>query len=653
MPRTKKGRAPVKKRNHTTPVDVVLRNGRHQAQFTSHSTAANFTMNEEARNTGGRNLWRAGSLLRHQAVQFVSAGKLQPADDELPQQTPSVNRTIDESQTVIESATTTPVQTVDSNTADDGTPFFIDLIGEAAPETGMADPITNIASDESSEDEIVFHGRKKWNEPSTRLLNDHTEFYINIQNSARRKSHDAGKPPATASAEMPANGPPAASDSCQATPYIETKPSKDSSICMDTQTQQPEKQYADNIFDGEFDVLTDYISNMDDVYLYMDTSHHPEREPDVELATREAQNHTGEHAPRRNRAQSIHESPEQENSPQEEEDVERSQSSTPAKPQSTDPLDDDTESQSSNTYDSEFDVDLDELDVLEELSLQDRGQRNPNQQRLAKKVGNKFASATAFADALESDHYYGFDIMDFDRPSLRKKSKAKRHAPDFDLSDPELEMELVRAWQNDREKKKTRKQKREELRSRGLLGRNKDNADLNVKYANGIGVEELRTEIHTFLLTPRNSLPLPPMPKQRRKVIHDLANALSLNSKSRGKGASRFPILHKTSRTPEYSPKTVLQINRILSAGSFKARTAKQNVNKISKPRRGQPGGAVSYMDGDVVGASAPEIGVENKGRAMLEKMGWSTGTALGASNNKGILLPVAHVVKNSKAGLG
>lgn len=58
-------------------------------------------------------------------------------------------------------------------------------------------------------------------------------------------------------------------------------------------------------------------------------------------------------------------------------------------------------------------------------------------------------------------------------------------------------------------------------------------------------------------------------------------------------------------------------------------------------------------MEGDVVGASAPEIGVGNRGRAMLEKMGWSTGTALGASNNKGILQPVAHVVKNSRTGLG
>lgn len=62
---------------------------------------------------------------------------------------------------------------------------------------------------------------------------------------------------------------------------------------------------------------------------------------------------------------------------------------------------------------------------------------------------------------------------------------------------------------------------------------------------------------------------------------------------------------------------------------------------------------SVSYREGDVVGGSAPELGVENRGRAMLEKMGWSTGDALGALNNKGILQPVTHIVKTSKAGLG
>jgi len=38
----------------------------------------------------------------------------------------------------------------------------------------------------------------------------------------------------------------------------------------------------------------------------------------------------------------------------------------------------------------------------------------------------------------------------------------------------------------------------------------------------------------------------------------------------------------------------------------------------------------------------------------MLEKMGWSTGKALGALNNdRGIVQPVAQVVKTTKAGLG
>jgi hypothetical protein len=59
------------------------------------------------------------------------------------------------------------------------------------------------------------------------------------------------------------------------------------------------------------------------------------------------------------------------------------------------------------------------------------------------------------------------------------------------------------------------------------------------------------------------------------------------------------------------------------------------------------------YKNGDIIGGLAPELGVENKGRAMLEKMGWSHGTALGAENNKGILQPVTAVVKTGKSGLG
>lgn len=116
-----------------------------------------------------------------------------------------------------------------------------------------------------------------------------------------------------------------------------------------------------------------------------------------------------------------------------------------------------------------------------------------------------FPPASRFADALESDPYYGFDIMDFSRPSLRKKAKGKKQTPpDLMLSDSELEMELEQAWKNDREKKKSRKQKREELRSRGLLGRSIDKPDLKSKYANGIGVDDLKLEIRIFLLSSKH-----------------------------------------------------------------------------------------------------------------------------------------------------
>ena len=48
--------------------------------------------------------------------------------------------------------------------------------------------------------------------------------------------------------------------------------------------------------------------------------------------------------------------------------------------------------------------------------------------------------------------------------------------------------------------------------------------------------------------------------------------------------------------------------------------------SKSASRTAGRGGGAnsagVRYRDGDIVGGTAPEIGAENKGRAMLEKMG-------------------------------
>ena len=150
------------------------------------------------------------------------------------------------------------------------------------------------------------------------------------------------------------------------------------------------------------------------------------------------------------------------------------------------------------------------------------------------------------------------------------------------------------------------------------------------------------------------------MGKKDRKLVHDIANVFNLKSKSVGGGNSRFPVLYKTSRSIRYSEDMILRVEAQLSRRHFFPRMDKRGKAgpaTCKRVARGRGGGsavtAVSYRDGEIVGGTAPELGMENRGRAMLEKMGWSSGTALGALNNKGIMHPVVHIVKTTKAGLG
>ena len=142
-----------------------------------------------------------------------------------------------------------------------------------------------------------------------------------------------------------------------------------------------------------------------------------------------------------------------------------------------------------------------------------------------------------------------------------------------------------------------------------------------------------------------------------RKIVHEIANVFKLKSKSTGGGKSRFPVLYRTSRTIQYNEETLKAAESVLSSGRFLPRmdkAKKRGALAGSGRRGGSTSAGVSYRDGEVVGAAAPEIGQDNRGRTMLEKMGWSTGTALGALNNKrGLAQPVEQVVKTSRSGLG
>ncbi|KAI9643462.1 squalene synthetase-like protein [Ciborinia camelliae] len=272
----------------------------------------------------------------------------------------------------------------------------------------------------------------------------------------------------------------------------------------------------------------------------------------------------------------------------------------------------------------------------------------------------EFPPAVPLADA-----YDGFDVMDFDRPSLKKKPKGRKGKLILDdISDSELEASMQSAWDNDRVKKKERKQEREVLRAQGLLTGKHGKPDMKARYKEGMSINDVKEEIKEFLKGDSTTLSLPAMDKANRKFVHEIANAFKLKSKSAGLGNKRYPILYRTARTTVYGERAYEAAASKLSR-RFLPRNDVGGRRAGAAPRRGGRAGggggggfgggfgAASYRDGDVVGASAPELGVENKGRAMLEKMGWSAGTALGALDNKGILQPVSHVVKTTKAGLG
>lgn len=279
-----------------------------------------------------------------------------------------------------------------------------------------------------------------------------------------------------------------------------------------------------------------------------------------------------------------------------------------------------------------------------------------------------FPSASVLADTVDQYGDEGFDIMDLDRPSLRPTKRGRKGGlpPAMEaLSDEDIKDTLRDQWSNDRDKKRLKKAEREELRMQGLLGRSGKfgKVDLSVKYIGGITIGQVHSELRIFLLDDgQRSRPFPPMAKDDRKAVHDIANSLNMKSKSVGTGKQRFLTVYKTNNTPfkeeridlalSMSAKGLLarenRLNRKLGKKSLKGMGGKSKIG-------GGPGGATSgasVRHGDIVGAGAAELGKENFGYKLMMKQGWSKGQALG-KEGEGRLAPVEQMVRVGKAGLG
>ncbi|KAF2704347.1 hypothetical protein K504DRAFT_462904 [Pleomassaria siparia CBS 279.74] len=292
--------------------------------------------------------------------------------------------------------------------------------------------------------------------------------------------------------------------------------------------------------------------------------------------------------------------------------------------------------------------------VVDFIEPSSRGFDRSNKRRQNRARGSgrysepSFPSATLMADILDMDPYNGFDIMDTERPSLRPRKKGRRGQMPAELEDSDLYEQLQASWETDRATKRVKKAEREELRKQGLLGRKGKGPDLSVKFNGGFDLNEIKEEIRDFLDSDIQTLALPPMEARWRAVIHKKVNKLGLNSKSRGDGARRFTVLSKTSRTWGYDEETFDVVFDEKKFTRGQQRSLQRGAFRSGPSTRAN----VGYKDGDTVGASAPELGQENKGHALMEKMGWKKGMALGALDNKGILQPIAHIVKTSKLGL-
>ncbi|KAI1733468.1 hypothetical protein F4680DRAFT_441605 [Xylaria scruposa] len=268
--------------------------------------------------------------------------------------------------------------------------------------------------------------------------------------------------------------------------------------------------------------------------------------------------------------------------------------------------------------------------------------------------GSQFPSATKMAEAFDE-----LDLMDMQNSRLQR---SKKGPISFGLSDSELEDALNVAIKKDRLKKADKKKAREELRSQGLLGKNSNPHDLRNKYQGGMSLDDLADEFEEFMRSTREQLILPPFDKDARKIVHSIANAFNIKSKSAGSGIGRYPVLYRVKGTRPYNEDTFQQAFSRVRRTWFprvdvdekvtqQARILKRTEVRIGKSRTGKS--SIVLREGDIVGQHASEIGVENKGRAMLEKMGWTKGMSLGTVETQGITVPLTHVIKKTKAGLG
>lgn len=246
----------------------------------------------------------------------------------------------------------------------------------------------------------------------------------------------------------------------------------------------------------------------------------------------------------------------------------------------------------------------------------------------------------------------------FDSSSI---TSHKKRQPSFSSADPLLRESLIAQWHEAKKSKAVKKQAREELRAEGKLSKGyKELGTITLKdrFPEKMSIFDAVNAMQTFLSNPdQNSLAFPPMNEKPRKVINNLARAYYLTPKTIGERKDRFVLCTKTYKSSYEDRDRDLITLLINTHASKKLPIAKAKIQANGGGKKATEIPKVqkavqTYREGDLVGHEASEIDHTNRGRRMLEKLGWKEGMTLGHTN-PGIATPIFAKVKNKKYGLG
>ncbi|SCV00053.1 LAME_0G07228g1_1 [Lachancea meyersii CBS 8951] len=240
----------------------------------------------------------------------------------------------------------------------------------------------------------------------------------------------------------------------------------------------------------------------------------------------------------------------------------------------------------------------------------------------------------------------------YDTKSLQTSGKGAKKklllSEQLDL-DSDVKSKLQDKFTTRNDNKRIKRQTKEDY----ISLQNSTSEDLTLKYPYGFHVENIKDEFDAFLACNRPTMSFPPFDPHGNKTVMSFADAYYMKGKKMGKAGKTFVMVEKVKRTkwalPNYNYVGQL-LNRRRIFMRIDVRRPREEHQIFDKMGSGKA--KFQVKEGEIVGEDAPEIGTDNIGRRMLEKLGWSSGQGLGAHGNQGISEPIFAKVKKSKSGL-